>query len=215
MVTLHPWDSGPHADAHAACGHVHTKIHTIMATTKKTANEIGNKNETRRELYLRKLGETFTDEAAKAIAAMKADALKENKEFQAMKAALKAKETDICESVVNRAMCTHIARTFAPLWKIETEKLLSLLVNNDGRVIRDGKPYLVGTLAQAASYAVYIHDTLHKAHKERKEEFAAVHAFVKGQRDLDFFSEEQIKANTLKKFCITEEEYNSAIETMK
>jgi hypothetical protein len=186
-----------------------------MATAKKTANEIGNKNETRRELYLRKLGETFTEEAAKAIAAMKADALKENKEFQAMKSTLKAKETAICESVVNRAMCTHIARTFAPLWKIEAEKLLSILVDNDGRVIRNGKPYLVGTLAQAASYAVYIHDTLYKIHKERKEEFAAVHAFVKGQRDLDFFSEEQIKTNTLKKFGITEEEYNKAIETMK
>lgn len=186
-----------------------------MATTKKTANEIGNKNETRRELYLRKLGESFTEEAAKAIAAMKADALKEDKEYLRLKAALKAKETAICESVINRAMCTHIARTFAPLWKIETDSLLNMLVDNDGRVWRDGKPYLIGTLAQAASYAVYIHDTLHKAHKERKEEFAAVHAFVKGQRDLDFFSEEQIKTNTLKKFGITEEEYNKAIEAMK
>ena len=99
---------------------------TIDATTLE-------KTPTLREQYLSALDKVFTDESLRYLASEKAEALKNDKEYQAINEQLRARKVTVCESVTNMAFCRMIAKVFGEKWGIGEDKLLSLIITQDGK----------------------------------------------------------------------------------
>lgn len=162
------------------------------------------KTPTLREKYLTELDKVFTDESLKYLASEKAEALKNDKEYQAINEQLKARKVAVCQSVTNMAFCRMIAKVFGKKWGIDEDKLLSMIITKDGKCYRDGNPYLVSSVAQAASYAVYIYGTLTKVVKEKTSESDKIYRDYKGMRDLGMFTDEEISTKVCGKYGIGE-----------
>ena len=172
---------------------------TIMKAIDATTLE---KTPTLRDQYLNALDKVFTDESLKYLASEKAEALKNDKEYQAINEQLKARKVLVCQSVTNMAFCRMIAKVFGKKWGLDEDKLLSMIITKDGKCYRDGKPYLVSSVAQAASYAVYIYGTLTKVVKEKSDESDKVYRDYKGMRDLGMFTDEEITTKVCGKYGI-------------
>ena len=160
------------------------------------------KTPTLREKYLTALDKVFTDESLKYLASEKAEALKNDKEYQAINEQLKARKVLVCQSVTNMAFCRMIAKVCGKNWGLDEDKLLSMIITKDGKCYRDGKPYLVSSVAQAASYAVYIYGTLTKTIKAKTDENDKVYRDYKGMRDLAMFTDEEITTKVCSKYSI-------------
>lgn len=178
---------------------VNVKQFTIMKAIDATTLE---KTPTLRDQYLNALDKVFTDESLKYLASEKAEALKNDKEYQAINEQLKARKVLVCQSVTNMAFCRMIAKVFGKKWGLDEDKLLSMIITKDGKCYRDGKPYLVSSVAQAASYAVYIYGTLTKVVKEKSDESDKVYRDYKGMRDLGMFTDEEITTKVCGKYGI-------------
>lgn len=157
-----------------------------------------------RERYLTSLDKAFTDESLKYLASEKAEALKNDKEYQAINEQLKARKVLVCQSVTNMAFCRIIAKVFGKKWGLDEDKLLSMIITKDGKCYRDGKPYLVSSVAQAASYAVYIYGTLTKVVKEKTNESDRIYRDYKGMHDLGMFMDKEITTKVCGKYGIGE-----------
>ena len=160
------------------------------------------KTPTLRDKYLNALDKVFTDESLKYLASEKTEALKNDKEYQAINEQLKARKVLVCQSVTNMAFCRMIAKVFGKKWGLDEDKLLSMIITKDGKCYRDGKPYLVSSVAQAASYAVYIYGTLTKVVKEKSDESDKVYRDYKGMKDLGMFTDEEITTKVCGKYGI-------------
>lgn len=178
---------------------VNIKQFTIMKAIDATTLE---KTPTLRDKYLNALDKVFTDESLKYLASEKAEALKNDKEYQAINEQLKARKVLVCQSVTNMAFCRMIAKVFGKKWGLDEDKLLSMIITKDGKCYRDGKAYLVSSVAQAASYAVYIYGTLTKVVKEKANESDKIYRDYKGMKDLGMFTDEEITTKVCGKYGI-------------
>lgn len=170
------------------------------------------KTPTLREKYLAKIDSLFSDESIKYLATEKAEALKNDKEYQAINEQLKARKVAVCESVTNLVFCRMIARALSKDWGLTEEQILKLAISKDGRCYRDGKPYLVSTVAQAASFAVYLYGTLTKVVRKASDKDTKVWEKYKGMRDLGMFSNEDIAKKVCEHFGISEDELAKVIK---
>ena len=100
------------------------------------------------------------------------------------------------------AYCRIIAKVFGEKWGLGEDKLLSIIIDKDGKCYKDGKPYLVSSVAQAASYAVYIYGTLTKTVKAKTDESDKIYRDYKGMKDLAMFTDEEITAKVCGKYGI-------------
>ena len=178
---------------------VNIKHITIMKAIDANVLE---KTPTLRDKYFNLLDARFTDESIKYLNSEKVEALKNDKEYQAINEQLKARKVLVCQSVTNMAYCRMIAKVFGEKWGIDEDKLLSMIITKDGKCYRDGKPYLVSSVAQAASYAVYIYGTLTKVVREKSDESDKVYRDYKGMRDLGMFTDEEITTKVCGKYNI-------------
>lgn len=160
------------------------------------------KTPTLRDKYFNLLDARFTDESIKYLNSEKAEALKNDKEYQAINEQLKARKVAVCQSVTNMAYCRIIAKVFGEKWGINEDNLLSMIITKDGKCYKDGKPYLVSSVAQAASYAVYIYGTLTKKVKAKTDENDKVYRDYKGMHDLGMFTDEEIITKVCGKYSI-------------
>lgn len=160
------------------------------------------KTPTLRDKYFNLLDARFTDESIKYLNSEKAEALKNDKEYQAINEQLKARKVAVCESVTNMAYCRIIAKVFGEKWGLGEDKLLSIIIDKDGKCYKDGKPYLVSSVAQAASYAVYIYGTLTKTVKAKTDESDKIYRDYKGMKDLAMFTDEEITTKVCGKYGI-------------
>lgn len=160
------------------------------------------KTPTLRDKYFNLLDARFTDESIKYLNSEKAEALKNDKEYQAINGQLKARKVAVCESVTNMAFCRMIAKVFGKKWGLDEDKLLSMIIDKEGKCYRDGKPCLVSSVAQAASYAVYIYGTLTKTVKAKTDESDKIYRDYKGMKDLAMFTDEEIADKVCGKYGI-------------
>ena len=160
------------------------------------------KTPTLRDKYFNLLDARFTDESIKYLNSEKVEALKNDKEYQAINEQLKARKVLVCQSVTNMAYCRMIAKVFGEKWGLDEDKLLSMIITKDGKCYRDGKAYLVSSVAQAASYAVYIYGTLTKTVKAKTGESDKIYRDYKGMKDLGMFTDEEITTKVCGKYGI-------------
>ena len=170
------------------------------------------KTPTLREKYLKKIDSLFSDESIKYLATEKAEALKNDKEYQAINEQLKARKVVVCENVTNLVFCRMIARALSKEWGISEEQILKLAISKDGRCYRDGKPYLVSTVAQAASFAVYLYGTLTKVVRKASDKDTKVWEKYKGMKDLGMFGDDDIANKVCEHFSITKEELDKIVK---
>lgn len=173
------------------------------------------KNQTRRDIYLSRISSIISEDSAKFISDAKADALLNNAEYQAAKAKADAIKTAICTKVTNRIFANKLAKEFAPTWGMSTEGFLSLVIDENDMIYRDGKPYAITTIAQAASYMVYLHDSLNKKVSERQCEIDRIFSSYKGAKDLDMFTAKEIAAKVCKKHGITRGDLAKVLWTIR
>lgn len=170
------------------------------------------KTPTLREQYFGKIDNLFTDESIKFLTTEKTEALKNDKEYQDLDKQLKARKVAVCESVTNLVFCRMIARALSKEWGLSEDQILKLAISKDGRCYRNGKPYLVSTVAQAASYAVYLYGTLTKTVRKVSDKDTKVWEKYKGMKDLGMFGDTDISKKVCEYFSITKEELDKIIK---
>ena len=170
------------------------------------------KNQTRRDIYLSRISSIISDDSVKFISDAKAEALLNNAEYQA-KAKADSIKTAVCTKVTNRIFANKLAKEFAPTWGMSTEGFLSLVIDENDMIYRDGKPYAITTISQAASYMVYLHDSLNKKVSERQCEIDRIFSSYKGAKDLEMFTE--IAAKVCKKHNITRGDLAKVLWTIR
>jgi len=133
-----------------------------MANKVISASDMRDKQDSRIKCYTRLVDEIINEQAQEYIRKEKECALKASKEYQELKARLNALKVSILEPVVNKAYAHKLAIRFGKLWGMDADKLENLIVDENGRVYRDGKPYAIATNNNAGSYMAYLYKALTK-----------------------------------------------------
>lgn len=173
------------------------------------------KNQTRRDVYLSRISAIISEDSEKFINDVKADALLNSAEYQAAKAKADAIKTAICTKVTNRIFANKLAKEFAPTWGMTIDGFLSLVIDENDTIYRDGKPYAITTISQAASYMVYLHDTLNKKVSDRQCEIDRIYSSYKGAKDLELFTAKEIAAKVCNKHGITRKDLAKVLWTIR
>lgn len=148
---------------------------------KRNAANFGNKNvDTRNESYKKFIQTLVSEEGEKFLKTAKNDALKADKTYMALKAQLKKKETEIVSMVTNKFWAHKLAIGFGQRWKIDAEVLENLMINEEGVILREGKPYAIATIANASSYMVYLEDSMTRSYRKKKDLAHEIYIEVKG-----------------------------------
>lgn len=173
------------------------------------------KNQTRRDIYLSRISAIISEDSAKFISEAKAGALSNDAEYQAAKAKADAIKTAICTKVTNRIFANKLAKEFAQTWGMTREGFLSLVIDENDMIYRDGKPYAITTISQAASYMVYLHDNLNKKVSDRQCEVDRIYSSYKGAKDLEMFTAKEIAAKVCKRHGISRGELAKVLWTIR
>lgn len=174
------------------------------------------KKETKNDVYASRIDGLFTEDSIKFLNKEKKLALDSDKDYQAMKSALKAKETEICTRVTNRIFAVKLAKEFYKNWGFDDkEQLLRLIIEDNDEIIKDGKPFAITTVSQAASYMVYLSKKLFKTVRAHLDENDKILKAFNGANELGMFTFKEITAKVLKQQKITREQLASAIQSWR
>lgn len=138
------------------------------------------KNISLNESYKNYIGSHVSVEGEKFLRELKVDALQNNAEYQALQKKLKGLKTSILRPIVNRFWAHKLAVAFSVKWKYDIEALENLIIDQNDNIIKDGIPYAISTIAEAASFMVYLHKTLTKSVTKQSDEAHEIYIEVKG-----------------------------------
>lgn len=137
----------------------YTHIHTYIMM--KTANDAGRVSTI--ENYKNIIAQVYTEESEKSLQELKNAIKAQSVEYQEQKARLLRIEAEICAPLINKVAASYIAKAFYKNWGFDdAEKLERLIVDDKGQILRDGKPVVLQSLQQLASFADYFRKSLTK-----------------------------------------------------
>lgn len=132
------------------------------------------------ESYKRFISSFITEEAEKYLAQEKADALANNKLFQEKKAELSKLKAEILANVTNKLYARKLAVNFGHKWKMDADTLETMIIDENGICIKDGKKVTLSTISECASFMAYLFTSLTKSTKRVLDERHEIYTDVKG-----------------------------------
>lgn len=163
------------------------------------------------ENYKRIIADVYTEEQEQSLQVLKNAIKEQSAEYQDAKARLNRIEAEICGPLINKTTGAYLAKALYKNWGFpDADSLMALIVDNDGVIIRDGKPIVLQTLQQMASYADYLKKNLTRTRKEQRDRVTEcemlLQSWIKQGLPVD-----AVKDTAFAKFGITDETEKAAI----